>query len=58
MTTASSNKVFEDLFAISDIDKDGKKFDRGAHNHKWSASVNNSLKSRAYSRIHPILTWT
>lgn len=30
MTTTTSNIVFDDLFTINAIDKDGRKFDRGA----------------------------
>lgn len=31
MTATTSNVVFDDLFKINDIDKDGKKFDRGLY---------------------------
>lgn len=30
MSSVSSSIVFDDIFTISDIDKDGKKFDRGS----------------------------
>lgn len=30
MSSASSNIVFDDIFTINAIDKEGKKFDRGA----------------------------
>lgn len=29
MTSTSSNVVFDDIFTINAVDKDGKKFDRG-----------------------------
>lgn len=29
MATAASSIVFDDIFSINDIDKEGKKFDRG-----------------------------
>ena len=31
MTSTASNVVFNDIFTINDIDKEGKKFDRGAY---------------------------
>ena len=30
MTSNASNIVFDDIFTINDIDKEGKKFDRGS----------------------------
>src|SRR5438445_6822825 len=33
MTTAASNIVFDDIFTINAIDKEGKKFDRGSSNN-------------------------
>lgn len=30
MTSASSNVVFDDIFTVNAIDKEGKKFDRGS----------------------------
>lgn len=33
MAAPTSHIVFDDIFTISDIDKEGKKFDRGAHTH-------------------------
>lgn len=29
-TPASSNVVFDDIFTVEDIDREGRKFDRGA----------------------------
>ena len=30
MASASSNIIFDDIFAVEDIDRAGKKFDRGS----------------------------
>lgn len=34
MATTSSNIVFMDSFTVNDIDKEGKKFDRGLYSYE------------------------
>ena len=56
---ASSNIVFDDIFRINAIDREGKKFDRGA---SLSLYIMRRLtivhQSHVYTRTHKIMTWT
>ena len=61
MTSASSNVVFDDIFTINAIDKDGKKFDRGAV-VALSPTMNAVLilhhQCHVCSPTRQIMTWT
>lgn len=61
MTTAASNIVFDDIFTISAIDKEGKKFDRGSFVSSFPSSINliilDLLQCRVYTHTQKIMTW-
>lgn len=51
MTSGPSNVLFDDLFTIDDIDKEGKKFDRGKYATRENlASIDFNAVSRLYAR--------
>jgi len=61
MTTATSNIVFDDIFTINAIDKEGKKFDRGSSTFPGSKMTTNQApphKCPAYMPIPKTTTWT
>ena len=70
MSSNTSNVLFDDIFTINGIDKEGKKFDRGAgaaatffyrtptRSLLTSSSHALCLQSRACTRILKTTTWT
>ena len=70
MSSNASNVLFDDIFTINAIDKEGKKFDRGAGAAATLSSRPPTrslltggphalcLQSRAYMRILKTMTWT
>jgi len=57
MAAAVSSIVFDDIFTIDAIDKEGKKFDRGPvfAFHRFFSS--RSAQSRDYTPIQKIMIW-
>lgn len=64
MSSNTSNIVFDDIFTINAIDKEGKKFDRGTHFPVCLLALASHSppliprQSRACTRTRKTTTWT
>lgn len=54
MTTNTSNIIFDDIFTISDIDKEGKKFDRVSRLHAHSKNYDMDLTLDYNVELYPL----
>lgn len=54
MTANASNIVFDDIFTISAIDKEGKKFDRGSYNNMSTNFVDQSIVTPSITTIRTL----
>ncbi|KAH9937591.1 uncharacterized protein B0H18DRAFT_971362 [Fomitopsis serialis] len=54
MTTNTSNIVFDDMFTISDIDKEGKKFDRVSRLYAHSKNYDMELTLDYNIELYPL----
>lgn len=59
MTTVASSVVFDDIFTIESIDKEGKKFDRGiSHSFQYLRAQCTRLQFRDSMDTLKTMTWT